>query len=137
MVKEKLERLSKKSPMKNNKRLKISSLQKIEDSYYQLGFTGKKLKQMLKKDKIYQKLLAAKKQRLTKDKEIRITLLEKKKYILSTDVDFEILESCNQLLARKISKEDREIIGLIKSQLEQDWRKMLIKKLGQLSKKYD
>lgn len=75
--------------------MKKKSLQQIEDFYINLGYRGDKLRRVLSEDKDYQKLLKERKQKLTK--RIRITSLEKKKYVLSTYTDFEILSKCKKL----------------------------------------
>lgn len=59
------------------------------------------------------------------------------KYILKTKLDLEILNLCNKISKLKLSKEDRDLILLVKTQLEKDWRKHLIIKLEKLIKKYD
>ena len=66
----------------------------------------------------------------------KITPLEKKKYVLSKESDFKILVKCKQLEKLKLNKEDRFLVKLIKTQLEQDWRKHLLKTLNQILKKY-
>ena len=58
------------------------------------------------------------------------------KYVLKTKRDLEILNSCNNLLKFKLSKSDEDLVLLIKTQLEKDWRKHLIIKLNTLSSKY-
>ncbi len=57
-----------------------------------------------------------------------------KKYILKTKRDIKILNLCKKLEKIKLSKEDGQFVKLIKSQLEKDWRKHLIKKLNDLKK---
>ena len=59
-----------------------------------------------------------------------------KKYILKTKRDVTILNSCKRLEKLRLSKADRDLVALIKTQLERDWRKYLIIKLEKLSKKY-
>ncbi len=61
---------------------------------------------------------------------------EKNRYVLSEERDFEILSGCNELQQQKLSKNNREFINLIKSQLEEDWRTPLLAKLKQIEKKY-
>ncbi len=113
---------------------KFKSLQEIEDFYVRLGYRGNKLREALSKDKEYQRLLKERKQKLTK--QFKVTSREKKKYVLSTDADFEILGKCKQLEKLKLTKEDKFLVKLIKSQLEDDWRKSLIQTLNKLLKKY-
>jgi len=69
-------------------------------------------------------------------KKYKPTRSETKKYILSKNTDIEILIKCNQLEKTKLTKEDKFIIKLIKTQLENDWRKPLLKTLNKLLKKY-
>ncbi|MFA4945979.1 MAG: hypothetical protein WC607_00350 [Candidatus Micrarchaeia archaeon] len=59
-----------------------------------------------------------------------------KKYPLPTAIDVEILSKCKSLEKTNPSKQDAATIKLIKSQLEDDWRKPLLKELNRLSKKY-
>lgn len=113
---------------------KFKSLQEIENFYVRLGYRGNKLREALSKDKEYQKLLKERRKKLTK--QFKVTQSEKKKYVLSTDTDFEILEKCKQLEKLNLSKEDKFLVKLIKSQLEDDWRKSLIQTLNKLLKKY-
>ena len=114
--------------------MKKKSLQQIEDFYVNLGYNGNKLRKVLVKDKEYQKLSKERKQRLTK--QFKISSLEKKKYVLSKDTDFEILAKCKQLEKIKLTKEDKFLVKFLKTQLEADWRKPLLKRLNQLLKKY-
>lgn len=114
--------------------MKEKSLQQIEDYYLHLGFKGEKLREMLTKDKNYQLLLKERKQKLTQ--RFKITSSEKKKYVLSTDEDFEILNKCKTLEKLKLTPEDKRLVKLIKTQLKDDWRTPLIITLNQLLKKY-
>jgi len=114
--------------------MKKSSLQAIEDFYINLGYEGDKLRKILTKDKEYQELLKERKKKLTE--RFKIAKLEKRKYALSTDEDFEILTKCKQLERLKLAREDKYLINLIKAQLEYDWRKSLLKALNQVFKKY-
>ncbi len=59
-----------------------------------------------------------------------------KKYVLKTKRDLEILNLCRKLEKSKLSKNDKDLVKLIKTQLEKDWRKYLIIKLEKLAKKY-
>ena len=114
--------------------MKKKSLQKIEDFYVNLGYKGNNLRKVLAKDKEYQKLLKERKQKLTK--QFKVTSVEKRNYVLSTNGDFNILAKCKQLEKLKLTKEDKLLVKLIKTQLEDDWRKHLLKKLNQLLEKY-
>lgn len=62
------------------------------------------------------------------------TTFERKKYVLATQKDIEILEKCRELEKRKLTKEERMLVKLIKTQLEDDWRAPLLKRVNQLLK---
>jgi len=114
--------------------MKKQSLMEIEDFYIQRGYSGERLQKALKEDKEYQKLFMERKKKLSK--QTKATFLEKKKYVLSTDTDFEILSKCKQLQKYKLMTTDKALVELIKSQLEDDWRKPLIQALNRLQRKY-
>jgi len=114
--------------------MKKKSLQEIEDFYINLGYRGDKLRNVLAKDKDYQRLLRKRKQKLTK--RFKVTPSEKRKYVLSTNSDFEILAKCKKLERLKLTKEDRILVKAIKTQLKSDWRKSLLKTLNRLLKRY-
>ena len=63
-------------------------------------------------------------------KEFKVTLSEKKKYVLAKDADFDILAKCKQLEKLRLTKGEGLLVKLIKTQLEDDWRKPLIRKLN-------
>ena len=65
-----------------------------------------------------------------------LTKEEKQKYKLPTDADLEILMKCKELEKSELSKEDAQLVELIKSQLEDDWRTPLLEELDRLLKKY-
>jgi len=65
-----------------------------------------------------------------------ITETEKKKYLLPEARDLEILLKCREIESLNINENDRNMVELIKSQLENDWRKYLLAALNQLLKKY-
>ncbi len=67
---------------------------------------------------------------------MKITNYEKKMYVLKDKNDLVILTKVNRLESKKLSKQDREIVRLIKSQLKIKWRLPLIKYLDKLIKKY-
>jgi len=58
------------------------------------------------------------------------------KYVLKTKRDLEILDSCNKFLKNRLSKSDKDLVLLIKTQLETDWRKYLLRRLDKLLHKY-
>ena len=61
---------------------------------------------------------------------------ENKKYILKTKRDLKILNLCKKLEKAKLSKSDKNLIVLIKTQLERDWRIPLLKELKKILIKY-
>ncbi len=69
-------------------------------------------------------------------KKFALTPTEKKKYVLPTDRDFEILAKCKQLEKLDLTNQDKSLVKFIKTQLKVDWRKPLLKKLNQLLEKY-
>lgn len=108
--------------------------QEIEDFYNNLGYRGDKLRKVLAGDRQYQRLLKERKEKLTK--RFKVTPNEKKRYVLSMDDDFEILAKCRHLEKLKLTREDRVLVKLIKTQLGADWRKPLLKAVNLLLKKY-
>ncbi len=68
---------------------------------------------------------------------IKLSSLEKKKYVLPTERDIEILRKCKQLEKLELDKSDRFLVKFIKTQLEADWRKYLLEELNKLIKKYE
>lgn len=115
--------------------MKKESMQEVEDFYINLGYRGDKLREALSVDKKYQKLLKEKKQKLNNT--IKVSSVDRKKYVLATDVDFDILDKCKKLEKLKLLKEDKDLVALIKAQLEEDWRKSLVKKINLIYKKYE
>lgn len=67
---------------------------------------------------------------------LKVNKPDRKKYVLKTKKDIDILFLCKQLEKSRLSKSDKSLVALIKSQLEKDWRKHLMKKLIELHKKY-
>lgn len=114
---------------------KRKSLQKIEDSYINKGYKGYDLRKILEKDNEYKNLLKKKKEKLTK--KFKVSISEDKKYVLSTDIDFEILKKCKKIEKLELTKQDRLLIRLIKSQLKDDWRSPLLKILNKIVRKYN
>lgn len=110
------------------------SLQEIEDSYIERGLSGKELRKALEKDKDYQKLLTERKEKLTK--KFEVSQEEEKKYVLSTDKDYEILGKIHLLEKQKLSPEDKRLIKFIRTQLQLDWRASITKQLDELLEKY-
>lgn len=67
---------------------------------------------------------------------LKIKPKDKKKYILTDEIDYQILEKIYELEKCKLFSDDKKIIKFLRTQLEEDWRKPLIKFLDELSKKY-
>lgn len=61
---------------------------------------------------------------------------EKKKYVLKTEQDYDILRKIKQLEKKKLSNADKELVTFLRTQLEEDWRTPMIKQLDELLKKY-
>lgn len=120
--------------LEHNYFMKKESMQEIDDFYINLGYRGDKLREVLSVDKKYQKLLEEKKQKLNNT--IKVSSVDRKKYVLATDVDFDILDKCKKLEKLKLSTEDRALVALVKAQLEEDWRMSLVAEINQLYKKY-
>ncbi|MBI4058960.1 hypothetical protein HY404_01835 [Candidatus Microgenomates bacterium] len=110
------------------------SLQQIEDYYLSQGLKGEELRNTLEKDNEYQELLKERKVAI-RDK-YSITKQEEKGYVLPNEEDYEILSLVKTLESRKLPENDREIVELIKTQLEAEWRQPLLDKLKQLLQKY-
>ncbi|MBU0591739.1 hypothetical protein KKF81_05135 [Candidatus Micrarchaeota archaeon] len=62
--------------------------------------------------------------------------MHEKNYILPTERDYEILKKCEKLEKLKLSKNDYELVEFIKTQLEDDWRTPLLRKLDSVIKRY-
>ena len=110
------------------------SLQKIQNFYENLGYSGNNLRSALLKDKDYRQILEERKQKLTK--KINITKSESKKYVLSIDLDYLILEKIKLLEKKSLKKDDKIFVKFIRSQLEHEWRKPLLRTLNSLLSKY-
>lgn len=110
------------------------SLQTIEDYYIRKGLRGDDLRRALELDSEYRKILAERKSRLSK--KFKIPKRDLKRFLLSTDADYEILGKIYSLKQEKLTVQDKEAVELMESQLELDWRKPLMKKLSRLLKKY-
>ena len=113
--------------------MKKRSLQEIEDYYKKQDYVVEKLRKKVVEDKQYQKLLKERQKQLTK--RFPLTKTEKRKYVMSTNQDYEILEKVKQLEKLKLTKQEEILVKLMKTQLEYDWRKYLIQELNKLMKK--
>ena len=67
---------------------------------------------------------------------MEVTSQEKKKYVFKEKRDFTILKKIKELEREKLDSKDKEIVKLIRTQLEDGWRTPLIKYLDKLKKKY-
>ncbi len=67
--------------------------------------------------------------------QIKITKIEKKRYAFPKKIDLDIFIRIKKLENKKLNKEDKRMLKFIKSQLEYDWRKPLIKELEKIEKK--
>lgn len=111
------------------------SLQEIEDFYVRQGLSGENLRQAISKDQEFQQILTSRKVKLSKEYEISAE--EDKKYVLSTDQDYEILGIIHQLEKEELSADDRKLVDFIRTQLEDDWRNPILDILGELKNKYN
>jgi hypothetical protein len=66
----------------------------------------------------------------------RVRPEDKKRYVLKEKRDYEILEKIYVLEEQPLSPQDREVVQLIRTQLEDEWREPLIKYLNELAEKY-
>lgn len=67
----------------------------------------------------------------------KISAAERKRYVLSNYKDFEVLSKCKYLEKSGLKAEDKILVRLIKSQLQDDWRSPLVKMLNALKRKYN
>lgn len=112
----------------------MKSLQEIEDYYVNQGLTGDELRTAIEGDGEYKRLLLKLKDKLGKT--VDASNEELQKYVLSTAADYEILSKIHQLEKQNLSSGDKELVQLIKTQLELDWRSPIVAKLDELLQKY-
>lgn len=67
---------------------------------------------------------------------MKLTAYEKRNYVLSDKKDFIILAKIKEVKNHKLSRNDKEMINLIRSQLKKNWRLPLIKYLDKLILNY-
>lgn len=113
---------------------KKKSLQAIEDYYYQKGLRGDKLRKATQNDGEYMKILKKRWSKLTKNFPVKSA--DRKRYILSTDQDYQILGIIYKLEHKKLSDKDKALVKLVRTQLEHHWRTPVLKFLNKLLKKY-
>ncbi|KKU93148.1 MAG: hypothetical protein UY53_C0001G0043 [Parcubacteria group bacterium GW2011_GWA2_50_10] len=111
-----------------------ASLQAIEDYYYRHGLRGSKLRKATENDQEYMTILKDRWAKLTK--KFPVKSRDRKRYILSTDQDYQILDKIYKLERKKLSDKDKALVKLVRTQLEHHWRAPIIKFLNQLLKKY-
>ena len=68
---------------------------------------------------------------------IKITSRDKKRYPLPDAKDFIILKKIKYLETKKLNKQDKDLIKLIRSQLLKEWRNPLLISLNKLIRKYN
>lgn len=113
---------------------KSSSLQAIEDYYYRHGLRGDKLRVATENDQEYKRILKKRWSALTK--KFAVGPRDRKRYILSTDQDYEILGKIYELESKRLSEKDKALVKLVRTQLEHHWRTPILKFLNKLIKKY-
>jgi hypothetical protein len=110
------------------------SLQEIEDYYMSQGLDGEDLRKALNQDKEFQEILKERKREI-KNK-LGISDKDEEKYLLSREEDYEILAKVRQLESKDLTDNDKEVVRLILTQLEEEWREPLLNKLNELLEKY-
>jgi hypothetical protein len=75
--------------------------------------------------------------KMTKIDAVKITSSDKKRYPLPEARDFIILKKIKYLETKKLNKQDKDLIKLIRSQLLKEWRNSLLISLNKLMKKYN
>lgn len=59
-----------------------------------------------------------------------------KKYVIDNQIDGDIFNRIKELENKKLNKNDKKVVVLIKTQLEGNWRKYLVEELNKLLIKY-
>src|SRR3989338_5628290 len=113
---------------------KQRSLQVIEDYYYRKGLRGQRLRKATQNDREYMQILKRRWSKLTK--KFLVRPIDRKRYVLSTDQDYEILGKIYRLERRKLSDKDKTLLKLIRTQLEHHWRTPILRSLNKLLRKY-
>lgn len=67
---------------------------------------------------------------------VAITKKEKKKYVLSTKADYEILDKIKKLEKLKLNRNEKEMVKFLRTQLEKNWRKSVLNLLNLLLKRH-
>ena len=110
------------------------SLQVIEDYYYRKGLRGDKLRRATQNDREYVAILRKRWLKLTES--FPVEAKDRKRYILSTDQDYQILGRIYELERKKLTDKDEALVKLVRTQLEHHWRTPILRFLNQLLKKY-
>ena len=66
----------------------------------------------------------------------KITLQDRKKYVIKEHKDIKILLKIKELEKVKLNNMEKKVLSLIKTQLKKDWRAPLINYLNKLARKY-
>jgi len=98
------------------------------------GLDGEELRKALNQDKEFQEILKERKREI-KNK-LGVSNKDEEKYLLSREEDYEILAKVRELESKQLNDEDKEIVGLVLTQLEEKWREPLLSKLDELLKRY-
>lgn len=69
-------------------------------------------------------------------RKIKVAKEDLERYLLPTDKDYQILGKIYELEKKDLSEEDKRMIALIRTQLEDDWRTPLIDELDSILRKY-
>lgn len=67
---------------------------------------------------------------------MKITRLERKKHLLKEKNDLLILQKIKEIETYKLNNKNKEIVKLIRAQLEYNWRTPLIKYLNKILRKH-
>ena len=71
------------------------------------------------------------------NQKFRIKKSDKKRYVFVEKRDYEILSKVYQLEKFNLTRNDKDLIKFIRTQLKKDWRSPVIKVLNRLLKKYN
>ena len=88
--------------------MREKSLQAIEDYYFRKGLRGDKLRKATQNDREYVKILKKRWSKLTE--QFPVKSQDRKKYVLSTDQDYEILGKIYKLEQKRLSNNDKVLL---------------------------
>lgn len=63
---------------------------------------------------------------------MKITSYEKRNYVLKDKEDFVILSKIKKIEEKKLNKDEKELVKLIRTQLKRNWRAPLIRQLDKM-----